>query len=147
MGDVYAARDPMLRRPVAVKLLHATSADGEDPRPLRKARAMARVAHPNVVTVYDAGRFGSRVFIAMELVRGPSLRRYLELHPDAPFQDVLALYVDAGRGLAAAHVARVVHRDFKPESSRSGSPCLTIPPIRRQARRGSTTRPGCGSAS
>src|SRR5262249_6296995 len=56
------------------------------------------------------------VFIAMELVRGPSLRRYFEIHPDARFEDVLALFVDAGRGLAAAHGARVVHRDFKPEN-------------------------------
>jgi hypothetical protein len=115
MGEVYAARDPTLRRPVAIKILNAPS-DGDDDRALREARAMARVAHPNVVTVYDAGHFGPHVFIAMELVRGPSLRRYLELHPEAPFNDVLALFVGAGLGLAAAHAARMIHRDFKPEN-------------------------------
>jgi len=114
MGVVYAARDPVLQRPVALKVI-ARREGVEDERLLREARAMARVAHPNVVTVYDAGRAGEHVFVAMELVRGPSLRRWLAMNPSRP-NEVLALFVDAGRGLAEAHEASVVHRDFKPDN-------------------------------
>lgn len=124
MGVVYEARDPVLGRRVAVKVLRARDrledpvdeAPAEERRLLREARAMARVTDPNVVTVFDAGVEDGRVFLAMELVRGPHLRAHLahekELGPDAR----LALMCRAGRGLAAAHRASVVHRDFKPEN-------------------------------
>ena len=118
MGTVYAASDPVLRRSLAVKVIarSATDADDEE-RLLREARAMARVAHPNVVVVHDAGRTDDgRVFVAMELVRGPSLRRYLTMVPSVRWREVLSLFLDAGRGLVAAHAAGVVHRDFKPEN-------------------------------
>ena len=115
MGVVHAAHDPVLRRTLALKLILREGADDE--RLLREARAMARVAHTNVVGVHDAGRADDRrVFVAMELVRGPSLRRWLALSPNASWRAIVALFVQAGRGLAAAHAAGVVHRDFKPEN-------------------------------
>ena len=121
MGVVYEARDPVLGRRVAVKVLRAREDDDEEApaeqrRLLREAQAMARVTDPNVVTVFDAGVEDGRVFLAMELVRGPHLRAHLakerDLGPDAR----LALMCRAGRGLDAAHRASVVHRDFKPEN-------------------------------
>jgi hypothetical protein len=111
MGVVHVARDPELRREVALKLIRPAKA-----RARTEARAMARIQHPNVVTVYDAGVADDVVYIAMELVRGPSMRRYLELHPSLSAEKKIALFVGAGRGLAAAHAASVVHRDFKPEN-------------------------------
>jgi len=115
MGVVHAAHDPVLRRSLALKLIASNGADEE--RLLREARAMARVAHANVVGVHDAGRADEqRIFVAMELVRGPSLRRWCALHPRATWQEIVALFVQAGRGLAAAHGAGVIHRDFKPEN-------------------------------
>jgi serine/threonine protein kinase len=117
MGIVYEARDPMLGRRVAVKLLRAgVGEEAEEARLLREARAMARVAHPNVVTVYDAGIQDGRVFLAMELVRGPSLRAHLDANPELSFDARLALLRAAARALVAAHAANVVHRDFKPEN-------------------------------
>src|SRR5688572_27584005 len=117
MGVVYEARDPVLSRRVAVKLLHR-GRDGkeEEARLLREAQAMARVAHPNVVTVYDAGVEDGRVFLAMELVRGRSLRHHLAENPTLSVDERLALMRSAALGLAAAHEANVVHRDFKPEN-------------------------------
>src|SRR5580698_2101441 len=74
MGAVYAAHDPDLDRTVALKLLHAC---GDDARLLREAKALARVAHPNVVAVHDVGVLQGRVFVAMEFVDGPTLRQWL----------------------------------------------------------------------
>jgi serine/threonine protein kinase len=118
MGTVHVAYDPVLRRSIALKILQRVSGDADDEeRWLREARAMARVAHPNVVTVHDAGRTDDgRVFIALELVRGPSLRRWLRAHPALPWRSIVDLFVQAARGLQAAHDAGVVHRDFKPEN-------------------------------
>ncbi len=122
MGVVYRAHDPELDRDIAVKLLLAVdeSASHESPRQssrqarvLREAQAMARLAHPNVVAVHDVGTFGDNVFIAMELVVGTTLRQYQEGKTRA---QILEAYVGAGRGLAAAHAAQLVHRDFKPDN-------------------------------
>jgi tetratricopeptide (TPR) repeat protein len=111
-GVVYAAYDPDLDRRVAIKLLRAT---GQDPRLLREARALAQLSHPNVVAVYDVGVFEGRVFIAMEYVAEGSLRGWLSAEPRTPSQ-VVDVFRDAGRGLAAAHDAGLVHRDFKPDN-------------------------------
>ncbi|MBC8067844.1 MAG: serine/threonine protein kinase, partial [Deltaproteobacteria bacterium] len=114
MGVVFAAYDPELDRRVAIKLLHS-----QDPayvqRLLREAKAMARLSHPHVVTIYETGTAGDRVFLAMEFVRGSDLRRWLAGAPRS-WRDALALLVQAARGLAAAHAAGLVHRDFKPEN-------------------------------
>ncbi|HWB81247.1 MAG TPA: tetratricopeptide repeat protein [Nannocystaceae bacterium] len=118
MGVVLAAYDPALDRKVALKILKGDP-EGEDSQRLaREARALARLDHPNVVTVHDVGVFqssdGSRVFIAMEFVEGVTLRRWLA--DPHPWEEVLAAMTAAGEGLAAAHDAGLVHRDFKPDN-------------------------------
>jgi len=120
MGVVYRAHDPELARDVAVKLMNAEALDEDETatartRLVREARAMARLAHPNVIHVYDVGAVEDGVFIAMELVDGESLASWLA-RGARDWREVLRRYVDAGRGLAAAHAAGVIHRDFKPEN-------------------------------
>jgi len=115
MGVVYAAYDPELDRRVALKLLRPDRFNSEPDRLrlLREAQAMARLAHPNVVAVHDAGTFGDQVFVAMELVEGRTLRDWLADGP-RPRREILEPFLAAGRGLAAAHEAGLVHGDFKP---------------------------------
>jgi tetratricopeptide (TPR) repeat protein len=118
MGVVQAAFDRQLDRKVALKFL--ASAPGEDSarakaRLQREAQALAKLAHPNVVTVHDVGVLDDEVYVAMELVEGATLRDWLALRPRA-LKDVLAVMRQAGEGLAAAHAAGLVHRDFKPEN-------------------------------
>ncbi len=117
-SEVYAAYDAELDRRVALKLL-AARPDPGDPRAearlLREARAVARLSHPNVIGVFDAGRFGDRIFLAMEYVDGQTLAAWLREQPRAR-EDVLKVFSGAARGLAAAHASGLVHRDFKPEN-------------------------------
>jgi tetratricopeptide (TPR) repeat protein len=125
MGEVYAAYDPELDRKVALKLLHAEARDAEGAevarvRLLREAKAIAKLSHPNVVVVHDAGTIDARVFIAMEFVEGQTLGAWLKAAP-RPWRQVLDLFVDAGRALAAAHAAGLVHRDFKPQNVMVGA--------------------------
>src|SRR6516165_6220648 len=112
MGEVYAAYDPELDRKVAVKiLLRGRSADGEA-RLLREAQAIAKLQHPNVVVVYDVGRFRDTVFIAMEFIDGQTLGYWLHAER-RPWRETLRIFQAAGRGLEAAHGLGMVHRDFK----------------------------------
>ncbi|HVE82845.1 MAG TPA: protein kinase, partial [Myxococcales bacterium] len=118
MGKVYEAYDPQLKRRVALKVLRSELLDSAGrehwrSRLLREAQAMARLAHPNVLAVHDAGSEGERVFIAMDLVEGQTLTDWAESAP-RPWRAVLAVMLQAGDGLAAAHHAGLVHRDFKP---------------------------------
>ena len=120
MGIVYRAFDPELDRMVALKLLHTRSATGGtigDPSwLLREAQALARLSHPNVVIVHDVGVVrDDQVFIAMELVDGITLRAWLAGEPRS-WREVRAVMHAAGTGLAAAHAAKLVHRDFKPDN-------------------------------
>jgi serine/threonine-protein kinase len=120
MGVVYAARDLKLRREVAVKILRARAVGDEERRRrfLREARAASAIVHPNVVTVFEAGEADGIVFIAMERVRGRSLRALLAEKGGGPLApvDAARLARDVARGLAKAHEAGIVHRDIKPEN-------------------------------
>jgi serine/threonine-protein kinase len=120
MGVVYAALDLVLGRKVALKLIHADHSEGlasEEwrARLLREARAIARLSHPNVITVHEIGLHGDQPFVAMELVEGSTLRSWLAASPRS-WRDIVSVFVAAGRGLLAAHLAGLVHRDFKPDN-------------------------------
>ncbi|HEY6477960.1 MAG TPA: serine/threonine-protein kinase, partial [Polyangia bacterium] len=120
MGEVYAAYDPELDRKVAVKLLRVKAGNGVSlsegrQRTLREAQAIARLSHPNVVVVFDVGTFDEKVFIAMEFVDGNTVTYWMEQQPRT-WNEVLRIFIAAGRGLIAAHEKGLVHRDFKPDN-------------------------------
>ncbi len=164
MGAVFAAHDPELGREVAIKIVRA---DAGDPtwraRVLREAQSLARLAHPNVVPVYDVGTEFDVLWVAMQRVEGPTLAQWLDTRPS--WRAVVDAFVQAGRGLAAAHACGLVHRDFKPANAmRDGSGRVMVldfglawapgalgarTPATAAAREGDDTRPGPrgGSAS
>jgi WD40 repeat protein/serine/threonine protein kinase len=117
MGQVYAAYDTELDRKVAIKLLSANyQSSTAIARLTREAQGLARLSHPNVVTVYEVGQHQGAVFIAMEYIDGQTLRDHFASAPDRTWRDKLATLVQAGHGLAAAHDKQLVHRDFKPDN-------------------------------
>jgi serine/threonine-protein kinase len=121
MGIVYAAHDPELDRKVAIKLVRPDASGGvlsndRRARLLREAQAMARLSHPNVIGVYDVGSYEDQVFVAMEYVEGSTLTEWLGAKKKRSWREVLSTFIQSGRGLAAAHAASIVHRDFKPDN-------------------------------
>lgn len=115
MGVVYRGYDGTLDRQVALKLVSGRGGRDAQIRLQREAQALARVAHPNVVPVYEVGSHGDGIFIAMELVRGATLSAWLRASPRT-WREILRVVIDAGRGLAAAHRAGILHRDVKPDN-------------------------------
>jgi tetratricopeptide (TPR) repeat protein/tRNA A-37 threonylcarbamoyl transferase component Bud32 len=121
MSEVYLAHDPELDRQVAVKVMrrrwapHAVRDARQENLLAKEAQATARLRHPNVISVHDMGTFGARVFIAMEYVEGQTLAAWLR-EKRRSWREILPVFVDAARGLRAAHAAGLVHRDFKPQN-------------------------------
>jgi len=117
MGTVYSAFDPALERRVAIKILHRErgGAPGERDRLLAEAKAMAQLSHPNVVTVHEAAVDRGRLFLAMEYVAGRTARAWLAQR-ERSWGEIVAVYRQAGLGLAAAHAAGMVHRDVKADN-------------------------------
>ena len=118
MSTVYRAHDRVLERDVAVKVLHERYADDPDyvERFRREARAIAKLSHPNIVTVIDRGEVGGSEYIVFELVRGEDLKELLAERRTLPLAEALALVHQAARGLAFAHEHGIVHRDVKPQN-------------------------------
>jgi tRNA A-37 threonylcarbamoyl transferase component Bud32/tetratricopeptide (TPR) repeat protein len=126
MGELHTAYDAQLDRKIALKLVRfGRRSRKADARLLREAQALAKLSHPNVVTVYEVGSAGDRVFVAMEYVEGQTLAAWLRDAAALPrarrIRELLAHFRAAGRGLAAVHAAGFAHRDFKPENVQVGN--------------------------
>jgi serine/threonine protein kinase len=113
MGIVYAAYDPQLQRKVALKLVRPeNTTEVAQSRMVAEARTLARISHPNVVTVFDAGEHAGEIYLAAELVEGMTLTAW-QAQPRTT-AEIIAVWLQVARGLAAAHAMQVVHRDVKP---------------------------------
>jgi tetratricopeptide (TPR) repeat protein/predicted Ser/Thr protein kinase len=124
MGEVYMARDLRLDRFAAIKVVRPSTVDASGL--LAEAQVMARLSHRNVVTIYEARVQGDRIYLAMELIDGTTLRGWMAQR--RPWREVVRVFVEAGKGLAAAHAAGIVHRDFKPDNvliGDDGRVCVT----------------------
>ena len=118
MSTVYLALDQVLDRPVAIKLLHREISEEADQleRFRREARAAARLSHPNLVGVIDAGEDDGRPYIVFEYIEGRTLKRRIQEEGGLPVDEAVAYAIEIGRGLTAAHARKLVHRDVKPQN-------------------------------
>ncbi len=118
MSTVYLARDETLQRWVAVKVMHREMSDQPDQleRFRREARAVAQLSHPNVVAVIDAGEDSGYPYIVFEHVEGETLKQRIDRLGRLPVDESVAYGIEVGRGLAAAHAQRLIHRDVKPQN-------------------------------
>src|ERR671921_1337637 len=118
MSSVYRAFDPTLERWVAIKLMHRDISHDPDQleRFRREARAVARLNHPHVVTVIDAGEDEGAPYIVFEYVEGETLKDRIRRHGRLPVSEAVAYAIEIGRALEAAHASRLVHRDVKPQN-------------------------------
>src|SRR5438132_7508003 len=118
MSSVFKARDRMLDRNVALKILHEHYLDDDEyvERFRREARAVAQLSHPNIVTVIDRGEADGRQFIVFEYVEGENLKQLLRRNGPPPVARALQLAIQIGRALAFAHGQGLVHRDVKPQN-------------------------------
>lgn len=115
MGAVYEAVDGELGRAVALKLLERNDPNAAA-RMLREAKVVARIAHPNVVALFDAGRDGDEPYLVMELLAGTDLARVIATRAPLPIEDAVRWVLEAAAGVGAAHAKNVVHRDLKPSN-------------------------------
>ena len=118
MSTVYLAIDETLGRKVAIKVMHREISDQPDQleRFRREARAVAQLSHPNLVAVIDAGEDGGHPYIVFEYVPGETLKQRIAESGRLATDEATAYAIEIGRGLAAAHAARLVHRDVKPQN-------------------------------
>jgi serine/threonine-protein kinase len=118
MSTVYLARDTTLDRPVAVKVMHREMSEQADQleRFRQEARAVAKISHPNVVAVIDAGEDGGYPYIVFEYVEGETLKARINRVGALDVQEALAYAIEVARGLTVAHARRMVHRDIKPQN-------------------------------
>jgi eukaryotic-like serine/threonine-protein kinase len=118
MSTVYLARDETLDRPVAVKVMHREMSEQEDQlaRFRQEARAVAKLSHPNVVSVIDAGEDGGHPYIVFEYVEGETLKQRVARIGALDPQEAIAYAIEVARGLAVAHARQMVHRDIKPQN-------------------------------
>jgi eukaryotic-like serine/threonine-protein kinase len=118
MSTVYLSRDETLDRPVAVKVMHREMSEQEDQlqRFRQEARAVAKLTHPNVVSVIDAGEDGGHPYIVFEYVKGETLKQRISRVGALDTQEAIAYAIEVARGLSVAHARNMVHRDIKPQN-------------------------------
>src|SRR5262245_62634034 len=119
MGVVYAAYDPELDRKIAIKILRPQEGKGDKARRqerlVREAKAMAKLSHPNVGAIYDVGVHGDQVFLAMEFLSRGTLTDWIKAKKGRP-REIVATFIEVGKGLGGAHAEGLIHRDFKPDN-------------------------------